>query len=106
MHFGLQMNGVYYIPKVTYDERFKKFSPGLLLAKYVIEALTKEKISCFDFLGPRMEWKCVWTSYTREHSNRYIFNRTMKGRTLKATIQVGAHLRRLKHRFRGDPQEI
>lgn len=106
MHFGLQMNGVYYIPKVTYDERFKKFSPGLLLAKYVIEALAKEKVSCFDFLGPRMEWKCVWTSYTREHSNRYIFNRTIKGRTLKATIQVGAHLRKLKHRFRGDPQEI
>lgn len=106
MHFGLQMNGVYYIPKVTYNERYKKFSPGLLLAKYVIEALTKEGVTCFDFLGPRMEWKCVWTSYAKEHSNCYIFNRGVKGRALKAAIHVGAHIRRLKHRFRGDPQEI
>jgi CelD/BcsL family acetyltransferase involved in cellulose biosynthesis len=106
MHFGLQMNGVYYIPKVTYDERFKKFSPGLLLAKYVIEALVKEGVACFDFLGPRMEWKCVWTSDVREHSNCYIFNRTLKGRTLKSAIQVGAYLRRLKYRYKGDPQEI
>lgn len=106
MHFGLQMNGIYYIPKVAYDERYKKFSPGLLLAKYVIEDLTKEGVTCFDFLGPRMEWKCVWTSYAKEHSNCYIFNRTVRGRALKAAIHLGAHLRRLKYRFRGDPQEI
>jgi CelD/BcsL family acetyltransferase involved in cellulose biosynthesis len=106
MHFGLHMNGVYYIPKVAYDERYKKFSPGLLLAKYVIEALTQEGISCFDFLGPRMEWKCVWTPYAREHANCYIFNRTVKGRALHAAVKATAHLRRLKYRWKGDPQEI
>ena len=106
MHFGVQMNGVYYIPKVAYDERYKKFSPGLLLAKYVIEALTQEGISCFDFLGPRMEWKCVWTPYVREHANCYIFNRTVKGRALHAAVKAAAHLRRLKYRWKGDPQEI
>jgi CelD/BcsL family acetyltransferase involved in cellulose biosynthesis len=106
MHFGLQMNGTYYIPKVAYDERFKKFSPGLILAKYVIEALTRERVTCFDFLGPRMEWKCVWTPYVRDHSNCYIFNRTIKGRALKAALQIGGHLRNLKYRIKGDPQEI
>lgn len=105
MHFGLQMNGVYYIPKVAYDEQYKKFSPGLLLAKYVIEALVKDGATCFDFLGPRMEWKSVWTSYVRQHANCYIFNRTFRGKLLKTGIEMGAQLRKLKHRFKGDPQE-
>jgi CelD/BcsL family acetyltransferase involved in cellulose biosynthesis len=106
MHFGLQMNGIYYIPKVAYDERYKRFSPGLLLAKHVIEAITKDGATCFDFLGPRMEWKSVWTSYVREHSNCYIFNRTLKGAMLRSAIHLGARLRKLKHRLRGDPQEL
>jgi CelD/BcsL family acetyltransferase involved in cellulose biosynthesis len=105
MHFGLQMNGVYYIPKVAYDERYRKFSPGLLLAKYVIQALAKDGVTCFDFLGPSMEWKSVWTSYVREHANCYIFNRTLRGALLKTGIETGARLRKLKYRFKGDPQE-
>jgi CelD/BcsL family acetyltransferase involved in cellulose biosynthesis len=105
MHFGLQMNGVYSIPKVAYDERYKRYSPGLVLTKYVIEAITKDGATCFDFLGPRMEWKSVWTSYVREHATCYIFNRTVRGALLKTALHVGAQLRKLKHRFKGDPQD-
>lgn len=106
MHFGLTMNGVYYIPKVAYDEKYKKFSPGLILAKRVIETLTNEGATRFDFLGPRMEWKCVWTSHANEHANCFIFQRSLKGRALKAAIDLGAGIRRLKYRCKGDPQEI
>jgi len=107
MHFGLMKNGVYYIPKVAYDESYKKYSPGHLLTKYVIEELTREGASRFDFLGPRMEWKCVWTSDYRQHSNCYIFRKGLKGHLLHhLTMGIAPVVRQAKYRWSGDPQEI
>jgi CelD/BcsL family acetyltransferase involved in cellulose biosynthesis len=106
MHFGLFSNSVYYIPKVAYDEAYRKVSPGLLLAKYVIEDLTSIGGTVFDFLGPRMEWKGVWTSEHLEHSHCYIFRPSAGGRFLHTVAsRVAPKLRALKHRWKGDPQE-
>jgi CelD/BcsL family acetyltransferase involved in cellulose biosynthesis len=107
MHFGLLQNGTYSIPKVAYDEACKKCSPGLLLMKHVLEELTNQGMRCFDFLGPRMEWKCMWTSLFKEHAHCYIFRPTLKGRLLHAaSMRLAPKLRELKYRWRGDPQAV
>gem|GEM_PF-6171486 len=107
MHFGLLMSGGYYAPKVAYDERFAKFSPGQLLVKHVISDLCQHGATRYDFLGPRAVWKSVWTDHVREHQNCYIFKPTFKGRCLYAlSIRGGSLVRRCRHRLRGDPQEI
>lgn len=107
MHLGLLMNGCYYAPKVAYDERFARFSPGQLLVQHVITDLTGAGVKKYDFLGPRALWKSVWTDHVREHYNCYIFRPTLKGRCLHMLAMKGGSLvRRLRHRLKGDPQNF
>jgi hypothetical protein len=107
MQLGLAMNGVYYSPKVAYDETFAYYSPGQLLNKHVIIDLSNEGFSKYDFLGPRAVWKTVWTDEVREHRNCYIFRPTVRGKLLYALTMHGAtSLRRVYRRIYGDPQAV
>jgi CelD/BcsL family acetyltransferase involved in cellulose biosynthesis len=107
MQMGFVMNGVYYSPKVAYDETYAAFSPGQLLTQFVIADLARSGLHTFDFLGPRALWKCVWAPHVREHSNCYIFRPSIKGRLLHAiTMRGAAYARLIRHRIKGDPQEI
>jgi CelD/BcsL family acetyltransferase involved in cellulose biosynthesis len=107
MQLGIAMNGVYYTPKVAYDESFAWYSPGQLLNRYVIEDLCRNNFHTYDFLGPMAFWKAVWTSQTRSHHNCYIFKPSLKGRILyMLTMQAAAALRKVRYRMYGDPQAI
>lgn len=107
MHLGLATTQSYYTPKVAYDESFATYSPGQLLNQYAIKDLTDNGFSTFDFLGPRVLWKCVWSLRVREHRNYYIFQPSLRGRVLRElTMTGGGMLRKIRHKFRGDPQEI
>jgi CelD/BcsL family acetyltransferase involved in cellulose biosynthesis len=102
---GLAMNGVYYTPKVAYDESFARYSPGQLLNNYVIADLQSDNFRVYDFLGPMADWKAVWASGVREHRNRYIFRPGARGRVLHAlTMYAATSLRSLYRRWYGDPQ--
>ncbi|MCO6430326.1 MAG: GNAT family N-acetyltransferase [Deltaproteobacteria bacterium] len=107
MQFGLLMDDHYYIPKIAYSERHGKFSPGLLLMEDVITDLSQRGIKELDFLGPRMEWKCVWTSHVREHANLYIFRKGLKGRLLHSFgFRAASAARNVRMKFFGDEQEF
>lgn len=107
MHLGLLMSDSYFAPKVAYDERFAKFSPGQLLVKHVIADLCQRGAHRYDFLGPRAVWKSVWTDRIREHQNCYIFRPGVRGRFLHTFVMRGATLlRRCRHKLRGDPQDL
>lgn len=107
MHLGLTMDGVYYSPKVAYDEQFSYFSPGHLIVQHIIEDLANTGVHTFEFLGPRTFWKMVWAPHSIEHSNWYIFRPNFMGRCLYSlTMRIAPRLRSLRYRMRGDPQEI
>ncbi len=107
MHMGAVMNGVYYSPKVAYDESYAAFSPGQLLNQFVIKDLVQNGVRTFDFLGARSLWKCVWAPQVQEHSNCYIFRPSLKGRFLHALTMHGAgSIRRMRYRIKGDPQDV
>jgi CelD/BcsL family acetyltransferase involved in cellulose biosynthesis len=107
MHLGVLMNGVYYTPKVAYDESYAAFSPGQLLNQFAIKDLSRNGVKAYDFLGPRALYKCVWAPEVREHSNCYIFRSSLKGRFLHALTMRGAeYMRRVRYRIKGDPQDI
>jgi CelD/BcsL family acetyltransferase involved in cellulose biosynthesis len=107
MHLGLMMEGVYYSPKVAYDEDFSSFAPGHLLVQYIIRDLADSGGHTFEFLGPRAQWKQVWAEECVEHSNWYIFRASLRGRCLHAlTMRIAPRLRSLRQRVRGDPQSI
>ena len=105
MHLGLQMQDCYYAPKVAYDEKLARYSPGQLLVERVIKDLSSQSVTTYDFLGPSAPWKRIWTLSARPHHNIYIFRPTVTGRFLHAAIAHGAsQMRRVKYAYFGDPQ--
>jgi hypothetical protein len=107
MHLGLAQAGVYYSPKVAYDESFASFSPGQLLNQHVISDLSQNGFHTYEFMGPRAWWKCVWTLRVRVHRNCYIFKPNLRGRSLyTVTMRAGKMLRMMRRQIWGDPQEI
>lgn len=107
MHLGLMMEGIYYSPKVAYDEDFSSFAPGHLLVQHIIGDLAANGGHTFEFLGPRAPWKQVWAQECVEHRNWYIFRSTIRGRCLHAlTMRIAPKVRSLRHRMRGDPQSV
>ncbi|MFN4895436.1 MAG: GNAT family N-acetyltransferase [Pseudomonadota bacterium] len=106
MQLGLLMDGVYYSPKVAYDEAFASYSPGHLLVQHIISDLAANNVRTFEFLGPRAFWKMVWAPECVEHRNWYIFRPNLRGHVLYSlTMRVAPRLRSLRHRVWGDPQE-
>lgn len=108
MEIGLTVNGQrYYSPKVSYNERFAKYSPGQLLTRYIVNDLVQEGFELYDFLGPRARHKCVWASDIRKHANCFIFRPSVAGRMRYALIaKIAPAVRKLKYRLWGDPQQI
>jgi CelD/BcsL family acetyltransferase involved in cellulose biosynthesis len=107
MHFGLLMNGCYYMPKVCYDEAFAKYSPGHVLFWKVIQELPRSVVERVEFLGPQGPWKAVWSRDVRHYANKYIFRRSLKGAALyMLTMHVARAWRAYKVRKYGDPQDV
>jgi len=107
MHLGLMHEGIYYCPKVAYDEAFGYFAPGHLLVQHIIGDLAANGGHTFDFLGSRSLWKAVWASEVTEHRNWYIFRPNLRGKVLYSlTMRLAPRIRSLRHRMRGDPQAL
>jgi CelD/BcsL family acetyltransferase involved in cellulose biosynthesis len=107
MELAFVVGNQYFSPKIAYDEKYARCSPGQLLAKYCIEELVRRGISTYDMLGPQARYKAIWTNEVRPHQNCYIFRPSLDGRLYHAfTTQVAARAKRLKYKLYGDPQSL
>jgi CelD/BcsL family acetyltransferase involved in cellulose biosynthesis len=66
-----------YLLKTGYDERFGRFSPGLVLRAEVLRQATDAGLRFYDFLGGPDHYKLRWTQDTRAR----ITLRAYRGRT-------------------------
>lgn len=102
MHFGLDNGSTYFAPKVAYDEKLSRYSPGQLLVRHIIDDLRSRGLERYEFLGPQADWKMVWATELRAHHNLYIFRPTLRGKFLHAaSMKAGALARDLKRRLSG-----
>ena len=107
MHLGLFQCGTYYSPKVAYDERYREYSLGHILMQHIIRDLSAIGAQRFEFLGPNALWKSVWSTSLQRHDTCYIFRPSLAGRTAHVMLaSIGLRLRALRHRLRGDPQQL
>jgi CelD/BcsL family acetyltransferase involved in cellulose biosynthesis len=61
--YGWQSQGVYYSPKVAYDETYAAFAPGQLLRSLWLEQITHDpRIQTVDFLGPASPATDSWAT--------------------------------------------
>ncbi len=106
MHFGIYLNGIYYTPKVAYDESYSKFSPGQVLMYEVISDLVDRGARKIDFLGPIAPWKSVWTDEFQAHSSIYIIRPSLYARLACLTpLRCLRGVRSIRDFIWGDPQE-
>ena len=64
----------------SYDEEFRRVSPGTVLFGKVIEDLISEGVKQLDFFGDLFEWQQYWTDMVRRHKSVIIYNNTLKAR--------------------------
>ena len=96
-----------YSPKITYNEEFARYSPGQLLARWVIEDLVKRDVSLYDLLGARARNKALWAGTVRPHANCYIFRPSIVGKFYHfLTARFAPELKKAKYARYGDPQSI
>jgi CelD/BcsL family acetyltransferase involved in cellulose biosynthesis len=82
-HYGLTYRGVYYVPKLAYDESLQGCSPGLVLLEEAIQDGMARGLHGYDFLGAEAEWKNKWSSSVQPHHWLFIFRDTGVGHTLR-----------------------
>jgi len=77
---GIVKDKTYYSVHGSYDDAFKRESPGSLLFARVIEDLIHLGIRELDFFGEPFEWQQHWTDDIRWHRSLLIYNNTQKAR--------------------------
>jgi CelD/BcsL family acetyltransferase involved in cellulose biosynthesis len=82
-HYGLAYRGIYYVPKLAYDESLKGCSPGLVLVEEAIKDGIARGLRGYDFLGAEAEWKTKWSSRVLPSHWLFIFRDTGVGRALR-----------------------
>lgn len=81
-HYGLTYGGIYYMPKVGYDQAFEAGSPGLVLLEEIIKDCIGRGLKRCDFLGMDMPWKAEWTRQVTRHDWLFIYRNATFGRAL------------------------
>jgi CelD/BcsL family acetyltransferase involved in cellulose biosynthesis len=82
-HYGLVYDGVYFVPKLAYDEGLTGCSPGLVLLEDAIRDGISRGLRGYDFLGAEAEWKTRWSSEVQPSHWLFIFRDTAIGHALR-----------------------
>jgi CelD/BcsL family acetyltransferase involved in cellulose biosynthesis len=81
-HYGFTYGGIYYVPKLGYDEAFEAGSPGLVLLEEVMKDCIGRGLKAYDFLGLDVPWKRDWSKQVCRHDWLFIYRDATFGRAL------------------------
>jgi len=81
-HYGFTYGGIYYMPKVGYDEAFEAGSPGQVLLEEIMKDCIGRGLKVCDFLGMDMPWKRDWSKQACRHDWLFIYRDAVFGRAL------------------------
>jgi len=97
--YGCVGKGCYFTPKVGYDDRFARISPGQLLRAELYEGFCSQSPPMrIDFAGEQTETTSKWTTSTYEVGNLLIATGRVRGRALLAAYAAARRLRELLRR--------
>ncbi|MGN6868971.1 MAG: GNAT family N-acetyltransferase [Solirubrobacteraceae bacterium] len=69
MELGLEEAGVHFAMKSSYDQSYRRFSPGKILLHGVIESAFIGRLKRVELLGAEDRYKRLWASHSRERLN-------------------------------------
>jgi CelD/BcsL family acetyltransferase involved in cellulose biosynthesis len=93
---GLVNGKKYYSVHGSYDENYKKNSPGVVLLAQCIDGLMQEGIEELDFFGEPFEWQQNWTDKYRWHRSILIYNRNWKAKCFQLVTRLKSTLKPAK----------
>jgi CelD/BcsL family acetyltransferase involved in cellulose biosynthesis len=81
--FWILSNGTAFILKTTYDQNYKKYSPGKVLTMEMIRhIITGDNVRVIDYIHGDEPYKQDWTPKRRERKGLHLYNNNLKGRYL------------------------
>lgn len=87
--FWIVKDHIAYIYKLSHVEGYKKFSAGTLLTSAMMEyVIDYDKVTSVDFLTGDDPYKRDWMSHSRELVGIRIYNKTIKGFLLSASVKL------------------
>jgi len=96
---GIAYGGTYYALKTSFDEEFRKLTPGVALFHHAIKYAFDRGFDRFDFVGQRARWKDEWATGHTEHATLRCYPRSVRG---IARHFVDTHLKRIGKRVTGE----
>ncbi len=79
--------------KTSFDESLRAASPSTVLRARLVETLIGEGCRFLDFPAEPYRWEEQWASELRWHTSLIVFNHSMRGRLLRATLAARARVR-------------
>lgn len=90
---GVTSSNRFWYLKTSFDERLRSASPSTVLRARLIETLIAEGCRGLDFPAEPYRWEAQWASELRWHTSLIVFNRSLRGRVLRATLAARARVR-------------
>lgn len=81
--YALFQDGIYYLLKTSYKNKWQDAYPGFVMRKLLVEFLYSAGCREIDYLGKDEDWKMKWTNSVREHRDCYIYGRSLAARYLR-----------------------
>jgi CelD/BcsL family acetyltransferase involved in cellulose biosynthesis len=100
--YCLEHRGALYGIKAGYDERFRKYSPGLVLQLATVEQCFASGVNTFELLGDQTDWKAKMATSTRSQMTLRAYRRRptgLAGYAYRAALRprLRSAYRRLSH---------
>jgi CelD/BcsL family acetyltransferase involved in cellulose biosynthesis len=89
-HLALEQDRVYYLLKGGYDEAFRRYAPGKLLAQLTLRRAFDNAFDRYEFLGGPEPWKLEWADSVATLQNLRVSDRSLAGRILWLASQTAA----------------
>lgn len=86
--YGYAFEGVFSDEKESYDDQYKEFGPGNVLKVFFLEELVQRGISTYDYGGVSDPHKARWTNQSYSRHIYILYNRTIRGQIVKASLRV------------------
>jgi CelD/BcsL family acetyltransferase involved in cellulose biosynthesis len=76
-HYGFTHRDCYYSVVVSYNEKFKEYSPGHLIIDEIVNDCAARGVRTYQTTGQDQDWKMKWTAETQPVSHHFVFRGTM-----------------------------
>lgn len=81
--YGIAYHGVFESLKSSYDDNYKKFAPGNVIKKRLLEYVTSAGLRYYDLMGEVEESKLKWNPRPYVRSSYVLFPRTVRGNAMR-----------------------